>query len=222
MGTLEFLKKHINFNMKDDYYDQIQKYGLSTAFLVICGIILKSPGTSILTVYLSILFMPFWAYIMHRTLHNIDTWDIIKQFNPHILFHHSYDKPLPRSLELFIEVMTDIFIINLSIIPLQFILGANLLSLSSVLLFTLTYTSIHLINYSIIGTKFHGMHHKTKNTNFAPDNMDHFFGTNFNEEREDLNPVVLNTIGSAAVLYYFRDIIQGCEKWLFSQTYDVK
>jgi len=219
MESLKFLENYIDIN---SCYNQTINYGLGFSFFIILAYVLKPPETSIFIVLITLICIPAWSYIMHRTLHNIDEWGILKEFNTHLTFHHAYDKPLPRSLELFLEMITDIFVINLSVIPFQLILGRTILSLSTILLYTLAYSSIHLFNYSIIGTKFHGLHHKTKDKNFTPDMFDHFFGTNYSEEREDLNPTVINLLGTTAVLYYFKDTIHEYEKWLFSQNQEVK
>jgi hypothetical protein len=117
-------------------------------------------------------------------------------------FHHQEDKPLPRELELFLEVLTDLGM-NLLVIPIQYLVGFNVIPIPCVLLFTLAYTSIHLFNYSIIGSLFHKRHHQTINKNFAPDAMDHIMGTNYNEEYEDLVPMSLNVLVSFSILYYF-------------------
>jgi hypothetical protein len=117
-------------------------------------------------------------------------------------FHHKEDKPLPRAIELFFEVLTDLGM-NLLVIPVQYIVGLNIIPMPCILLFTLAYTSIHLFNYSIIGSLFHKRHHQTINKNFAPDAMDHILGTNYNEEYEDLVPMSLNVLISCGILYCF-------------------
>ena len=143
-----------------------------------------------------------WVYFIHRGLHVLPKWGVLEYLNTHMNFHHQEDKPLSRPIELFFEVLTDLGM-NLLVIPIQYMIGLNVIPLPCILLFTFAYTSIHLFNYSIIGSLFHRRHHLTVNKNFAPDAMDHILGTNYNDEYEDLVPMTLNVLISCGILYYF-------------------
>jgi sterol desaturase/sphingolipid hydroxylase (fatty acid hydroxylase superfamily) len=194
----------------NDIIDQLYKYGPATILVIIGSYLLKSPDTIGALIPIGLLFMTAWVYFTHRLTHDVYEWGLAREVNTHLLFHHTDDKVIPRWLELVMEFFAD-HSLNLSIIPFQWIFGVNLVPVPCILLFTFTYVSIHIINYSIIGSKIHRRHHMTKNKNFAPDPYDHIFGTNYNYEREDMNPYIINIIVCFLFLYFNRDIIHHIE-----------
>jgi hypothetical protein len=183
----------------DVLFKTIKNYTL--AFFVIClGALLLSPDANPFYIVGCMFLVHGWIYFVHRLLHLVP-------LNTHIIYHHQKPpKSIPRELELFFELFTDLGM-NLSLIPFQKLIGINVVPLSVILLFTLAYCSIHIFNYSIIGSTFHRRHHDTLDKNFAPDAMDHIVGTNFNDEFEDLNPTCLNVFGSMALLYPLKEYL---------------
>ena len=184
----------------------VKSYMLAFLTIWIGGMLLKSPDTHWFQVSFGLLFMHAWVYFLHRSLHLIPKWGLLETLNTHIYFHHQEEKPLPRALELMFEFITDTGM-NLLIIPVQMLLGITIVPLPCVLLFTLAYTSIHIVNYSMFGSVFHKRHHLTMVKNFAPDAMDHIVGTNYSDEFEDLVPMSLNVIVSTALLYLVKPIM---------------
>ena len=176
--------------------NKYEKFGLnilkhySLAFVLIwLGTAYLCPDSHWFIVTFGIMFMHAWVYFVHRGLHLLPNIPL----NTHMFFHHETDKTIHRALELVFEAITD-SCMNLSIIPVQWLLGINLIPLPCVLLFTTAYVSIHILNYSMYGTVTHRRHHESLNKNYAPDIMDHLFDTNFNEDYEDLVPMSLNVI----------------------------
>jgi hypothetical protein len=159
-----------------------------------------------LQIVIGVFLVHGWVYFVHRGLHLIHELEVLDFLNTHMVYHHQSDKTIPRYLELFYEGLTDLSM-NLSLIPVQWLIGVELIPTPVILLFALTYSSIHIINYSIVGSTFHRRHHTSLNKNYAPDAMDHLCGTNYNEEFEDLNPTCLNIIGVVALLYPLKDYI---------------
>lgn len=159
-----------------------------------------------LQIFIGVFLVHGWVYFVHRGLHVIHAAGVFDFLNTHMVYHHQTNKTIPRYLELFYEGLTDLSM-NLSLIPLQWLLGIELIPVPVILLFALTYSSIHIINYSIVGSTFHRRHHETLDKNYAPDAMDHLWGTNYNEEFEDLNPTCLNIIGVVTVLYVLKHYI---------------
>lgn len=184
----------------------IQKYSLAFLVIWIGGMLLKSPDTHWLQVTFGLFFMHAWVYFVHRGVHLIPKWGPLEWFNTHMFFHHQEEKPLHRSLELLFEFFTDTGM-NTLIIPVQMLLGITLVPLPCVILFTLAYTSIHIVNYSMFGSVFHKRHHLTMVKNFAPDAMDHLVGSNYNDEFEDLVPFSLNVVICTAILYLIKDLM---------------
>lgn len=189
---------------KTIFHKIIKNYTLAFLTIWFGAMLLKGPDTSVFAITIGIYLIHGWVYFVHRSLHILPrTWPI-KEINTHIRYHHQNDKEISRPLELFFEFLTDTAM-NLSVVPLQWLLGITIIPLPCVLLFTLTYSSIHIINYSMFGSEFHKRHHITMDKNFAPDAMDHIIGTNFNEEYEDLNPTCLNLIVCTFLLYLLKD-----------------
>ena len=169
------------------------------------GAALLSPESQIITL-ISIFLVHGWVYFVHRGLHIANDYGIFDFMNTHMGYHHKTEKTIPRYLELFYESITDATM-NLSLYGFQKLIGIEIVPFYVILLFTLGYVSIHIINYSIVGSVFHRRHHETLNKNFAPDAMDHFIGTNYNEEYEDLNPTCLNIIAVMALLITLKNYV---------------
>lgn len=96
---------------------------------------------------------------------------------------------------------------NLSLLGIQWLVGIYIVPVSCIVLFAVAYMSVHIFNYSIVGSDVHRVHHLTLNKNFGPDTMDHIYGTNLNEETEDMDPLALN-----AVLAFF--LVRGLKGWI--------
>jgi sterol desaturase/sphingolipid hydroxylase (fatty acid hydroxylase superfamily) len=184
----------------------MNKYTMAAVIIWICSLALKSPSTPWYQATFGIAFMHFWVYWVHRSLHYIPTDGIIGFLNTHIRFHHQFDKPIPRELELFFEVIIDLAM-NLSLLLLEWLFNFYIIPVPIIVLFGIAYTSVHLINYSIIGNIFHRRHHTSINKNYAPDIADHVFGTNYNEEMEDLVYTSLNAFWTMLVLYPLKEYL---------------
>jgi sterol desaturase/sphingolipid hydroxylase (fatty acid hydroxylase superfamily) len=148
--------------------------------------------------------MHIWVYWIHRCLHLIPTDGIIGFLNTHLRFHHQTDKPIGRELELFFELLIDLAM-NLLLLLIQWSIGYYVVPVPVIVLFAISYTSVHLINYSIVGNQVHRRHHETFDKNFGPDVSDHLFGTNYNEDVEDISYLSLNAMWTSLVLYPLRE-----------------
>ena len=181
----------------------LNKYMLAALTIWVCSLALCSPQTPWYQVTLGAMFMHVWVYWVHRATHLLPKEGLIAFLNTHIRFHHEFDKPVSRELELFFEVIFDLSM-NFSLLLIEWLIGYYIIPIPVIILFGLSYTSIHLINYSIVGNIVHKRHHLTYDKNFGPDVSDHIFGTNFNDELEDLNYLSLNVIWMTFVLYSIR------------------
>jgi hypothetical protein len=178
----------------------LNKYGL--AFLVLwCGAgILREPGQHWFPTLYGIMFMHWWVYWVHRGLHVVPRDGLIGFLNTHWRWHHQTVKTLDRRVELFFEAIADLGM-SFLLLLIQWAIGIYIIPVSSIFIFAVSYTSIHLINYSIIGSKSHRLHHTELEKNFGPDAIDHMHGTNYDDEYEDMDPIALNTIATTALLY---------------------
>ena len=63
--------------------------------------------------------------------------------------------------------------------------------------FAIIFVSVHLINYSLLHLSHsHNIHHKYINCNFGPDFLDHIFGTNCDDQVENLDYFIPNVVFS--------------------------
>jgi len=132
-----------------------------------------------------------WVYFVHRGIHLLPTSGPISYLNPHVLFHHQHDKEIDRRLELLMETVNDLAM-NLSLLVVQGLLGVSIVPTSVIVFHAITYTSVHIFNYSVVGSPTHRNHHRHMYTNYGPDTLDHLFGTSTDGTWEDLTPVTLN------------------------------
>ena len=77
------------------------------------------------------------------------------------------------------------------------------------LLWAFMYTTIHHINYPLIGSKEHQQHHENKFTNYGLDIWDVIFNTKPKPEKdqltieiEDFNHIIFNLVVGVAILYF--------------------
>jgi len=110
-------------------------------------------------------------------------------------------KILPRWLELLVETLENLwwFIILYGI---QELLDIHITPTSIIFLAAIIYTSTHLINYTIFTSDRHRAHHIHKNVNYGPDFLDHTFGTNSDEDFEDMSHMIPNIILSFLITYW--------------------
>lgn len=94
---------------------------------------------------------------------------------------------------------------SFTVLVLQWLTGIWVVPISVILLYAFTYTSTHIINYSIFGSDIHRKHHQNMNTNYGPDTLDHMFGTSNDGKFEDLTPISLNAIGSFVIVYLLKE-----------------
>ena len=164
--------------------------------------ILLDPEESPVLIFIGILIVHIWVYLVHRGLHLIP--DLFAPINTHITYHHESElKTLPRWLELTFEFGVDMAMVT-SLWGVQWLIGISLVPTSMIFLFALAYSSVHLIQYSMIGSDIHRTHHETLVYNYSPDFVDHMFGTNYSTQLENTNMFIPNILGSLFVLWPFR------------------
>lgn len=174
--------------------------GITISVIFLCSVILASPERHWLSAGFGIGCMYFWVYLVHRGIHMLPKDGIYQYVNTHYIFHHQPQKLLDRRVELLLEMCTDLSM-SFSVLAIQWLTGIWLVPISVILFYAFTYTSTHIINYSIIGSETHRNHHKNTDTNFGPDTLDHLFSTSYDDKYEDLTPISLNAIGAFVLTY---------------------
>jgi hypothetical protein len=159
-----------------------------------------------------VLCMPLWLYLTHRALHLIPltSWTLLPVF--HIWGHHGKPKPIQnRTLELIAETTWEVFFWIFLPIWIQRVTGLHFIPTSIVLLGSLMWISIHIINYSLIGNETHSRHHQNTTVNYGPDIVDHLFGTNYDDTHEDTTYYIFNAMWAAIVVLVAKHYIGYAE-----------
>jgi len=188
---------------KENMLDWLQNYGLTIVIAGAFVVLLASPETGFVNAIFGLTIMYFWVYFVHRALHFLPREGPYRFINTHWIFHHETTKVLPRWLELVIETFNDLSM-GLSFLLIQNLTGLKLVPPSIILFYTIWYTSVHIVNYSIIGSETHKDHHLNVDTNYGPDVIDQLFGTNHRPEKEDILNLVPNTLFSFAAVYLLK------------------
>jgi len=177
---------------KDNLLDGIRHYGFP---ILVAGAfsLLLCPERHAVHVLLGITCMYFWIYWIHRALHWLPTEGPFRYINTHWIFHHQPLKILDRRVELALETVNDMAM-SLCVAVLQYATGLWIVPFSIVLYHAFMYTSVHIVNYSILGSDTHRDHHKNVGTNFGPDAVDQLFGTNHTPNKEDMVPMMVNSL----------------------------
>ena len=195
---------------KDNILDWLNKYAITILVGGAFAILLAAPEAGPFTAILGISIMYFWVYFVHRALHFLPTEGPFRFLNTHWIFHHQPLKILPRWLELCLETVNDLCM-SLSFLVLQYITGVHIVPTSIILYYAIWYTSVHIVNYSIIGSPVHKDHHKNVGTNFGPDVVDHFFGTNHEPTKEDLIPLSPNMVFAFGFVFALKQCFNRIE-----------
>jgi len=195
---------------KDNILDWMNHYAMTILVGGAFTILLAGPEAGPVKAILGISIMYFWVYFIHRALHFLPTEGPFRYLNTHWIFHHQPLKLLPRWLELCLETVNDLWM-GLSVLALQYLTGIWIVPISIILFYAIWYTSVHIVNYSIVGSPVHRDHHKNVGTNFGPDVIDHFFGTNHLPEKEDLIPLCPNMVFAFVSVFFLKQCFNGID-----------
>lgn len=160
MNSREYIKKFIN------------SFSLLLIFSYILSINLVYPKFSILSIGIQLYFINLYVYLIHILSHKLPNIFL----NYHMYSHHNKQLELPRWLELICEFFCDIswFILLAGI---KYIFGMPYLSYTLIFFIGIWYSSVHVINLSLIKSPEHKAHHEEEKYNFGPPYYDMAFGT---------------------------------------------
>jgi hypothetical protein len=195
---------------KETILDWVNHYGVAILAAGAFSTLLTAPESGLFRTFIGLSIIYFWVYFVHRALHYLPTEGPFKYINTHWIFHHQPLKILPRWFELVLETINDMSM-SLSFLLLQYMTGIWIVPVSIILFYGIWFTSVHIVNYSIIGSQVHRDHHKNVGTNFGPDVIDHMFGTNHEPTREDLIPLSPNIIFAFAATFVLKQCIHGID-----------
>ena len=178
--------------------DFLEHYSHAIAAFGICAVIVTFPDRTPMSALLGGGLMALNYYFSHRFLHLFPG-----PLNFHLNLHHE-KAGLPRWLELALECILEFIYFMFFPLLFQTLFNDWIIPFSVILLLSMTYTSYHIYNYSILGSKDHSRHHMNPEVNFSPNFLDHLFSTNFDEEHEDLNPGIVNVIACTLIVLYLK------------------
>jgi hypothetical protein len=155
-----------------------------------------------------LVFVLSWSYFGHRAAHLISSEYPFSVINPHVSIHHNSGTWLPRWANLALETL-----VNLSgflcLLLAQWLLGVNVLSQSIVIYAALLYVTLHIADYSIIGSPYHIQHHKQTYCNYSPEVFDTIFGTRcdpsnpFTKNSNEMIHGFIAFLGAGALQWWF-------------------
>jgi hypothetical protein len=178
-------------------------YGPVNLTTILCAYAVEYKTTPLLQIYVGTLFIWIWVYFIHRLHHNIPSTGIFYYLNPHISFHHAEVKTIPKWLDLTIETLQNIMWF-VPLYLLQEFTDIHIVPTNIILLSMLVYVSVHIVNYSMLGSDKHARQHKNPHSNYGPDFLDHMFGTNSDDTFEDMIGFIPNTILACLFILYIR------------------
>jgi hypothetical protein len=162
--------------------------------------------TPLLITGLQLLLINVWAYWGHRILHMLPEFF----YNYHIYVHHNKKLHLERYIELFYEFHTNMLLFIIPLV-LQRITNIYIIPEILILFVGLWYSTVHVLNLSLIPNIEHSTHHVDPKYNFGPSYMDFIFGTLKVEEGYSSDSQVINGV----VLYIIIDVIRRVNKDIF-------
>ena len=196
----------LNLIMKDKLPSAFYNQFIPNLNLLVFCILLTYKTYSPILVSVSLFILYFYSYFVHRLLHSLPG-----VFNFHTNLHHNKvenSNKIQQISNLFLELVTNVsfFVIFYYV---QKILFNNYIPEIVIFYYGFIYTTIHIINYSIVHTSpAHILHHTTseevytKCCNYGPDLADHLFNTNYSNEIENYNHIIPNSILSFLITYY--------------------
>jgi len=140
---------------------------------------------------------PFFKYILRKLVFLADFHDII---------HHDSNIN-KKPINLVIEGLQNIYTQGLFLMLINFVFFNNILNNYIILMWGLTYTTLHLINFNIYVSKNHEKHHENPQINFELYLFDILFNT-IDEDVdyvEDMNILSVNvTLITILLLIYIK------------------
>ena len=204
---------HINFSFfnKQNFPNFLYYHFLYSFIIILFAIILTYKTISPFYSIILILGLMYYSYFIHVLLHILP-----QNISPHLLFHHNPEQNSTKNGKI-VSFIIEAFFVDIGIFYFLYIIqkmiNYELFPVIFIVYYGLIYISIHNINYSICHAGNHPDHHlgdKGKiSTNFGPDSIDHFLGTNQNSTFEHMYHFIPNIIFAfltTAVIYHNNDL----------------
>lgn len=149
----------------------------------------------------------FWTYAVHLFMHKYEN-TILGKIHA---IHHTSEYKDYISTEIF-EIIVNLTVLGgLGWIPLIMVTetytGIQIANHYVILIWSIIFTTYHLINYHILSHAVHVQHHVDKGVNnYGPEWFDIICNTKAEDsEIEDMNSVIINTIVITAIVLFLKD-----------------
>ena len=156
-----------------------------------------------------------WTYVVHWFMHKYEN-TILGKIHA---VHHNPEYKDNISTEIF-EIFVNLTIIGgLLWIPIIIVLenyvGIRLANHYVILVWSIIFTTYHLINYHILSHTVHAQHHNEKGVNnYGPEWFDIIFNTKADHsEIEDMNSVIVNIIAVTTLILLLKDTSCDVVNW---------
>lgn len=187
---------NVNFFNKENFKKFLYNQYSYSFIIIIFGIILTYKSISPFYSSFLIMGLMYYSYFIHVILHIIP-----EKYNPHLAFHHNIDFNSTKNNKI-ISFIIEAFFVNVGMFLLlyyfQILVGYELFPPILIMYYGIIYITVHNINYSILHIGNHQKHHLGDSgeitTNFGPDTLDHFLGTNHDLTFEHMYHNIPNTI----------------------------
>jgi hypothetical protein len=203
---------NLSFFNKQKFPDFLYNHFACSVIIILFGVILTYKTISPFYSLFLILGLMYYSYFIHVLLHILP-----ESINPHLAFHHNIEQNSTKNGKIISFIIEAIFVdvgIFLILYYLQILLNYELFPPIFIVYYGLIYISVHNINYSIFHIGNHPNHHLGDkgdlSTNFGPDAIDHFLGTNQDSTYENMYHYIPNIIFAflaTAVIYYDKNDI---------------
>lgn len=178
-----------------------------TFVLVLFGIILTHKTISPFYTVILMVGLMYYSYFIHYLLHIIP-----ENLSPHLTFHHNTEQNSTDNGRI-ISFIIEAFFVDIGIFAIlyffQIFIHYELFPPILIMYYGIIYITIHNINYSVFHIGNHKKHHLGDNggitTNFGPDTLDHFLGTNQDSTFEHMYHYIPNIIFAflATALFFY-------------------
>lgn len=143
--------------------------------------------------------------------HVVSHWKLFYPFNYGHIYHHENVNFISSTIQILIEVFAVMTIYILIIV----IFGKKSLNPYAILMFSIFYTTIHNINYSILHVnKIHEKHHEDIKYNYGPDIVDIIMDTKYDPENdlENTDHYIPNIVISTLIAIVARNYISSLDE----------
>jgi len=188
IGLKQYLKKFIG------------SFTIMLIFSYLLSISLVFPKFSMVCISLQIFFINLYVYAIHIFSHEMPS----SLLNFHKYSHHNKKLMMPRWLVLLGEVICNLTWF-LPLILIKYMFSLSFLSYTLIIFISIWYASVHLINFSLMESSEHKVHHMNQEYNFGPPYYDMLFGT----LKAENNDYILFEINNGIIIFILFNVISS-------------